>query len=103
MVRERSKELSKIVGSIVLRRQPSILEKSLPPRHEFLIFVKLTDVQTYIYQYNYLFFLKIYILTFFLLFKKKKKLTSKKIEQLSKKKALFRVLVRREQEKFFHL
>lgn len=38
----RSKELTHIISRFVLRRRADILEKLLPPRSEYLVFLKLT-------------------------------------------------------------
>ena len=42
--RERSRELTKLIGRFVLRRRADILEKLLPPKNEIFILVKLTEL-----------------------------------------------------------
>ncbi|EGR29425.1 snf2 family n-terminal domain protein [Ichthyophthirius multifiliis] len=52
----RSKELSNIIQKFVLRRKADILEKLLPPKYEFYIFLKMTELQKMLYskvQQNY--------------------------------------------------
>jgi DNA repair and recombination protein RAD54B len=46
----RSKELTHIISKFVLRRKADILEKLLPPRSEYFIFLKLTDLQEFVYK-----------------------------------------------------
>lgn len=46
----RSKELTHIISRFVLRRKADILEKLLPPRSEYFIFLKLTPLQIFIYK-----------------------------------------------------
>lgn len=46
----RSKELTHIISRFVLRRKADILEKLLPPRSEYFVFVKLTPLQTQLYK-----------------------------------------------------
>ena len=40
----RSKELTSIISKFVIRRKADILEKLLPPRSEYFVFVKLTPL-----------------------------------------------------------
>ncbi|KAL4502983.1 hypothetical protein ABPG72_014212 [Tetrahymena utriculariae] len=46
----RSKELTHIISRFVLRRKADILEKLLPPRSEYFIFLKLTLLQNMLYK-----------------------------------------------------
>jgi SNF2 family DNA or RNA helicase len=46
----RSEELSHITGKFILRRTGELLESLLPPRQEFLIFCKVTALQSSLYQ-----------------------------------------------------
>ncbi|EAS04534.2 SNF2 family amine-terminal protein (macronuclear) [Tetrahymena thermophila SB210] len=46
----RSKELTHIISRFVLRRKADILEKLLPPRSEYFIFLKLTPFQNMLYK-----------------------------------------------------
>ncbi|KAL4455490.1 hypothetical protein ABPG74_012642 [Tetrahymena malaccensis] len=46
----RSKELTHIISRFVLRRKADILEKLLPPRSEYFIFLKLTPLQNMLYK-----------------------------------------------------
>ncbi|CAG9324533.1 unnamed protein product [Blepharisma stoltei] len=47
---QRSDELCKITSTFILRRTGTLLEKYLTPRSEYLIFCKLSELQTQIYQ-----------------------------------------------------
>lgn len=46
----RAQELSKITAQFILRRTGSLLETMLPPRHEYLLFFKLSKLQKEIYK-----------------------------------------------------
>lgn len=50
IARERSKELTAILSTFMLRRTSKILEKLLPPRNEVFIFHKMAPMQEEIYQ-----------------------------------------------------
>ncbi|TFK75322.1 hypothetical protein BDN72DRAFT_511952 [Pluteus cervinus] len=45
----RSKQLSSVAQSFVLRRDATLLQSVLPPKHEYVIFVKPTDLQLAIF------------------------------------------------------
>jgi len=47
---DRSKELSKILASFILRRSASILESILPPKHEYFLLLRLTEAQKVAYK-----------------------------------------------------
>lgn len=47
---ERSKQLTEIISRFILRRKADILQKLLPPKTEYQIFLRLTDLQKQIYQ-----------------------------------------------------
>lgn len=46
----RSKELTNIISKFVLRRKADILEKLLPSRSEYFVFLKLSELQLKIYK-----------------------------------------------------
>ncbi|KRX02138.1 P-loop containing nucleoside triphosphate hydrolase [Pseudocohnilembus persalinus] len=45
----RSKELIKLISQFILRRKADVLEKLLPPKTEYFIFLKLSQIQKYVY------------------------------------------------------
>ncbi|XP_050509138.1 transcriptional regulator ATRX homolog isoform X2 [Diabrotica virgifera virgifera] len=50
LMRKRSHVLHKLLDGVVQRRDYSVLEPYLPPKHEYVIFLKLSDVQVKIYK-----------------------------------------------------
>ncbi|CAH1986403.1 unnamed protein product [Acanthoscelides obtectus] len=51
IMRKRSHVLHKLLDGVVQRRDYSVLEPYLPPKHEFVLFVKLSEVQVKIYKH----------------------------------------------------
>ncbi|CAH0551007.1 unnamed protein product [Brassicogethes aeneus] len=51
IMRKRAHVLHKMLDGIVQRRDYAVLEPYLPPKHEYVLFVSLTDVQVKIYEH----------------------------------------------------
>ncbi|KAG5896421.1 hypothetical protein JTB14_022501 [Gonioctena quinquepunctata] len=51
LMRKRSHVLHKLLDGVVQRRDYAVLEPYLPPKHEYVLFVKLTEVQVKIYKH----------------------------------------------------
>lgn len=51
VMRKRSHVLHKLLDGVVQRRDYAVLEPYLPPKHEYVLFIRLTDTQVKLYKY----------------------------------------------------